>query len=112
MVYQKVVNFRKGPEAEIQRAFIKLVKERDWFAKETHGNAYQSGFPDIYLTHRRFGARWVECKCPVGYKFTSAQIDTFPLISANGSGIWIITAATEFEYLKLFGPENWYMYLK
>ena len=72
---------------------------------------YQSGFPDLYAYNRRYGARWIEVKNPIAYSFTPAQIDTFPDFAAHGIGVWILTAANEFEYKKLFGPPNWHTFL-
>lgn len=79
--------------------------------KETHGNMFQKGFPDLYATHVKYRQRWIEIKQPVGYSFTAAQLEDFPLLEANGSPIWIMTAATETEYLKLWKPSNWSFYL-
>lgn len=87
------------------------MRHRGWFVKETHGNLYQSGFPDVYCTHSQYGIRWVECKNAEAYCFTPAQLETFPKLAANGTGIWIIVAATEAEYQKLWSPPNWYVYL-
>ena len=80
---------------------------------ETHGNMYQCGFPDIYATHSRYGIRWIEVKLPEmkGSKFTPAQHEHFPKLLANGTRIWVLTAATEFEYNKLFSPCNLPYYL-
>ena len=72
---------------------------------------YQEGFPDLYCCHFRFGPRWIEVKMPTGYAFTPAQIKTFPEFNAKGVSVWIMTAATEFEYKKLFKPQNWHTYL-
>lgn len=108
-------NFRskQGPEAKIQKALIEYLKCRDWYVKSTHGNMYQSGFPDLYCTHAHHGVRWVEVKLPgmKGSKFTPAQLETFPQLRANGTRIWILTAATHAEYQKLFGPDNVDYYL-
>ncbi len=84
---------------------------RDWFVIKTHGNEYQSGLPDLYAAHMSFGPRWIETKTPDKYAFTPAQLKTFPLMQAAGVGIWVLTAATEYEISKLFGPANWYHYL-
>jgi len=78
---------------------------------ETHGNMYQSGFPDLYICHARYGTRWVEVKVKDKYKFTGAQLENFPAMSAKNVGIWILTAATEEEYAKLFKPANWHTFL-
>jgi len=79
----------------------------------THGNAFQHGFPDLFCTHARFSMRWVEVKLPdmKGSHFTSAQLEYFPKLTANGAGVWIMTAATEQEYQLLFERANWWTYL-
>jgi len=79
----------------------------------THGNLYQRGFPDLYATHFKFGPRWIEVKLPnmKGSRFTPAQMESFPKLRANGTRIWILTAATESEYQKLFKPDNVQYYL-
>lgn len=102
---------RIGPEAKIQVELEKFLKGKDWLVKSTHGNVYQSGFPDLYCAHLKYGARWVEVKNPLAYSFTPAQIAFFPLLNAHGVGVWILTAATEHEYEKLFKPANWLHYL-
>ena len=105
------VNHKKGPEAKIQEAIIAMLRYRGWFVMNTHGNMFQAGFPDLYATHTDFKARWVEVKNPFSYKFTPAQLDKFPKFESHGAGVWILTAATEAEYKKLFSPSNWYQYL-
>lgn len=101
----------KRPEAIVQQEVIKLMRYKGWFVKETHGNMFQSGFPDLFCCHTRYGQRWVEIKLPKGSRFTAAQLEDFPKICANGSGVWIMLAATESEYEKLFKKPNWYVYL-
>ena len=56
------LNPRKGPEAKIQEAIIKKIKSLDWYVKSTHGNMYQSGFPDLFISHAKYGQKWVEVK--------------------------------------------------
>lgn len=102
---------KQGPEAIIQAAIIAYMNARGWLIKETHGNMYQSGFADLYCTHSKYGVRWVECKQPVNYCFTPAQLEWFPKFTANGTGIWILNAATDAEYEKLWHPANWWTYL-
>ncbi len=77
----------------------------------THGNEFQSGFPDLYATHPTYGPRWVEVKKAIMFSFTPAQIVKFPLFQAHGAKIWIMTEATEEEYKKLFKPSNLDEYL-
>ena len=104
---------RKGPEHKIQEDVKNFLKIKGWYVKETHGNMYQSGFPDLFACHSRYGQRWIEIKLPggKGSKFTPAQMEDFPKLCAHGSGVWVITGATESEYEKLFQPPNWYQYL-
>lgn len=103
--------FRKKPEAIIQRKIVNMLVLKGWYCMETHGNMYQWGFPDVFATHTRFGARWIEVKNPLNYSFTAAQLECFPKLCAYGSPVWILTAATPEEYNKLFAPFNWFMYL-
>ena len=101
----------KGPEAIIQEALVKFLRERGWFVKETHGNMYQQGLPDLYCIKRRNGKRWIEVKNPAKYKFTPAQWEDFPRMIAEGDQIWVLTAATEVEYQKLFQKPNLWIFM-
>lgn len=102
---------RTNPEAAIQASIVNLLTLKGWFVKETHGNMYQSGFPDVYAAHRMYGSRWIEVKHPTKYSFTPAQMQDFPRFNAAGVGIWILVAGTESEYKKLFQSANWISYL-
>lgn len=99
-----------GPEHKIQQALIKFLELRGWHVMETHGNLFQRGFPDLYTVHPVHKQRWIEVKNPTSYSFTVAQKEHFPIIHAV-VGIWILVAATEEEYKKLFAPPNWEKYL-
>ena len=102
----------KKPETILQEAIMKSMTWKGWFCKNTHGNLYQSGFPDFFATHITYGHRWVEVKMPdrSGDPFTKAQHETFPLLCAHGSGVWVLIADTDFEYEKLFKKFNWWQY--
>jgi hypothetical protein len=76
------------------------------------GNVYQTGIPDLFIAHKKYGTRFLDIKNPVSYNFTGAQRLKWPLWDSFGIGIWIITAATEEEYQKLFLPPNWREYWK
>jgi len=104
---------KKKPETELQERIIDFLTLKGWFVKSTHGSMYQSGFPDLYCTHKTYGHRWIEVKMPhrTGDMFTSAQHETFPLLCQHGAGVWVLTAATEREYEKLFKRFNWWVYL-
>lgn len=104
---------RERPEAKIQKDLVAFLRNKGWHVMETHGNAFQSGFPDLYATHSRYGPRWIEVKLPdfKGSHFTASQLENFPKMCVNGSGVWIMTAANESEYLLLFKKYNWWAYL-
>lgn len=108
----KALPQRRGPEYKVREAIVLYLTERGWYVKITHGSAYQSGFPDLYATHRIHGPRWIEVKLPnmAGSRFTNAQLEEFPKLSVNGTKIWILVAANDNEYRKLFQPENWLEY--
>jgi len=72
----------------------------------THGSIYQTGFPDLYCQHVRWGPRWIDVKVKGRYSFTNAQRIKWPQWEKKGTGIWIIVDATEEEYAKLFQPPN------
>ena len=103
---------RKGPEKKIQEEIEEFLTKKGWLVVRTHGSMYQSGFPDDYITHKYYGPKWVEIKNPKSYCFTPAQLKMFPKFCANGAGVWVLVAPTETEYLKIFGPANWWKYIK
>lgn len=107
----KKLKKKAGPESIIQDALIDFLTLKGWYCKSTHGNIYQFGFPDLYACHKRYGSRWIEVKYLEGYRFTPAQLDVFPQFSAHGVGVWILVAATEYEYQKLFLPPNWHTFM-
>lgn len=103
---------KQGPEWHIQQDILKMLRERGWFCKVIHGNTFQTGLPDLYVCKRNYGSRWIEVKNPKAYKFMASQIETFHRLASEGIGVWILIAATEDEYQKLFGRPNWFWYLK
>jgi hypothetical protein len=103
---------KRGPEYIIQKDLVKLLESKGWFVKETHGNQYQSGFPDLFCTHRIYGHRWIDVKVAGRYRITPAQRRDWPKFCKAGSGVWILVAATETEYKKLFRAHNWWHYLE
>lgn len=101
-----------GPEWRIQQELIRFLRARNWMVEVTQGNLYQQGFPDLYMSHVKYGQRWVDVKNPVSYTFTRAQRAKWPVWERNGVGIWILTAPTNKEYDKLFAPPNMRKYWK
>ena len=107
----KDFNKKKRPEAKIQKEVIAYLEERGWFVKVTHGNAYQSGLTDLIVCHKVYKIRFIDIKVAGSYKLTKAQLRDWPKFCKNGAGVWIMVAATDFEYKKLFKEPNWAMYL-
>lgn len=103
---------KRGPEYYVREKIVKMLTRHGWIVKLIHGSMYQSGLPDIYATHKRHGPRWIEVKLPNmdGSRWTKAQLENFPLLSENGTGIWVLTADTDHEYKKLFDKPNWFEY--
>jgi hypothetical protein len=89
-----------------------FLKDRGWNVEQTHGNLYQTGFPDLYVAHSKWGQRWIDCKQPKRYSFTRDQKRKWPLWDTFGIGIWILTGANQAQYDVLFGPPNWRSYWK
>jgi len=110
---QKFRGTRSCPEKKIREDLIEYLVKRGWFVKTTHGNMFQSGFPDLYATHPLYGPRWIEVKLPEmkGSHFTSAQMKDFPKFQKHGSPIWVLVAATDDEYCKLFKESNFHLYV-
>jgi len=105
---------RGRPEAKVQKSIIEYLRNKEWLVMATHGNQYQHGFPDLFCTHTKYGPRWVEVKLPgmKGSKYTAAQLEYFPKLCANGSGVWVMTAPTVAQYTMLVTePPNWWQYL-
>jgi hypothetical protein len=109
---EKFLPRKKGnPEEEIRDDIKKFLECRAWFVKVTHGNMFQSGFPDLFACHAMYGTRWIEVKNPKKYAFTTQQLLDFPQFVSHGCGIWVMVGANEEEYQKLFKSCNWYTYL-
>lgn len=108
------LKLRDNPEKKIQEAIENMLRMKGWHVMRTHGNLFQSGFPDIFACHSRYGQRWIEVKLPgmKGSKFTPAQMEHFPKICANGSGVWVMTSTSEQEYIAVIKDKpNWWKFL-
>lgn len=107
---------KHGPEYTIQRNVIRYLKERGWHIERIaggvmQGGAVQSGLPDLFVCHNKYGTRFVELKNESHFVFTTAQKWKFPLLMDNGCGIWILTEASDDQYKRLFAPPNLWDYL-
>lgn len=107
------LRIKGDPERQIRDAIRDMLVLRGWFVKITHGSVYSEGLPDLIACHHSYGLRFIEIKLPgmAGSRFTAAQLRDFPQFVAHGCGIWIMTAASESEYEKLFKPQNLWQYL-
>ena len=109
---RKICRATHGPEWFIQKDLIRYLVTRGWNVEHTHGNLYQTGFPDLFVAHKKWGTRWIDVKQPKKYNFTRDQRRKWPIWDSFGIGIWILTAANQDEYDKLFKPPNWKSYWK
>lgn len=102
------------PEAKIQAKIKDKLELLGWFVKQTHGNAYSEGWPDLFACHPLYGQRWIEVKLPnmKGSRFTPAQERDFVKFCNHGSGVWVLTGDSDEEYQKLFQKPNWWQYLQ
>lgn len=95
----------KRPEDKIRDYIVNKLRTQRWLAEKTHGNAHQSGFPDIYAVNRRYGQRWIEVKRMTGVSFTESQRKCFPKWDSAGVGIWVLQAENQLD--RLFKAPNW-----
>jgi len=103
----RIIRNTHGPEWYIQNDLRTFLQCREWRVERMIGNALQTGIPDLYAFHRRHGERWIDVKTPGRYSFTNAQKIKWPIWADFNRGIWILTAANQIEYDKLFQPPNW-----
>jgi len=106
----KIRRNKHGPEWYIQRDLVRYLKDRGWLVERLIGNALQYGIPDLWIHHPLYGGRWIDVKNSEKYTFTIAQRRKWPRWESFGVGIWILTAANQTEYDKLFFPPNWRAY--
>jgi len=102
----------KQPEAIIQKDLIGLLTSKGWYVFVTHGSSHQAGLPDLYLTHKVYGPRWIDVKNPKRHRLTPAQKRVWTAFAQNGTGVWILTAATDSQIELLFKKPNWHLFWK
>ena len=108
----KKPTYKSRPEAAIQKRIIAMLRDRGWFCRSTHGNAYQRGFPDIFAYNDSFaklpwGAlRWIDCKVKGRSRYTKAQCQEWPEWELGNVGIWIMFEGDDENYKNLFQPPN------
>lgn len=106
-----IKSHKHGPEHKIREDIIRKLRFLGWYVKIIHGSMYQSGFPDLFACHSKYGVKLIEVKNKDAYHFTAAQLDEFPKLVANGASVYVLTSADDSEINKLRGGSNWYWYL-
>lgn len=89
-----------GPEFYIQNKWVDFLTNKQWHVERMVGNAFQTGIPDLYLGHKKYGTRWVDVKVYGRYSFTKAQRRKWPVWEKYNIGIWIIGAKSSAECTK------------
>jgi hypothetical protein len=97
----------KQLEAVIQEDIVHFLSLRGWLVHVTHMNMMEKGWPDMNALHPKYGIRFIDVKRPYQGQCTKAQKEYWPMMQAFGHAPYIMTAATEVEYKKLFGPPNY-----
>jgi hypothetical protein len=75
--------------------FKNLLKLRGWHCENIHGNQYQEGLPDCYISKKGFMPKWIEFKVIDDYNhvhLTRAQSIKFPILIASDVPIYAICA--------------------
>jgi hypothetical protein len=104
---------KHGGEWHIQQKLTAYLKAEGWHVERMIGNAFQTGVPDLYAAHPKWGTRWIDVKRPgKDYSFTKAQKRKWPVWEAFGIGIWILTGVDQENYDRLFKAPNWRDYWK
>lgn len=103
---------RHGPEWHIQQDLVRFLKTRGWLVERLIGNAFQTGIPDLYCHHPKWGGRWIDVKQPDRYSLTKAQRRKWPEWERFGVGVWILTGAAQEQYDLLFQAPNWRAFWK
>lgn len=98
---------RKKPEYDGARRLRNLMENLGWLTKKSHGNAYQSGWPDLFCSHPQFGQRWIETKAHNG-RLSEIQIKEFIEWTKFGVKIWVLR--DEKDYGWLFQNPNWWQW--
>ena len=85
------------------------MRSRGWHVTKMHGNLFPKGVPDLYCTHQKFGAKWIETKV-LGKKLRASQKKIFTEWARHGTrNIWVINHCDDYD--KLFDEPNWWKYV-
>jgi hypothetical protein len=109
--------FRSSPEDRIQERIKSFLEAHGWLVEKMHGNAFQKGIPDLYCFHPELNNpeglhRWVDVKVKGRYRYTKDQCQKWTKWEGFRLPVYIMVAATDEEYAKLFGRPNFRLYWK
>lgn len=96
------------PETKIVNKLTSRFKAAGCYVKKLHGNAFQSGLPDLLVISKQWGTIFVEVKTPRG-KLSPRQINEFAKMSRVGAKIFVINNADNWDIVKTKKP-NWAAY--
>jgi hypothetical protein len=83
---------KKEENLKIVEPLSEYMQYQGWVVEKTHGNRFQSGFPDLFCCHSQHYIRWIECKVIRNHNihFEQSQIIKFSKWISHGVKIWII----------------------
>ncbi len=102
---------KHGKEWKIQRDIIRYLEDRNWMVKVVCASLFNYGFPDLLVCHAKYGIKLIEVKVATSFRFTPAQLRDFKEFISHGAPIYILTAANEENYQRLFRKSNLWIYL-
>lgn len=94
-------------EETIERKLMKNLWDYGWFCKKLHGNAYQSGLPDLLVARSDRFQGFIEVKRPVQFSFENSQLITFPQMDAAGCQIYVLDGFSDEHISLLARKPNW-----
>lgn len=99
-------------EKQIEVKLMKRLEYYGWFVKKLHGNTFQSGMPDLFVSRKDLGIRLIEIKKPGSWSFTNSQKSTFPLLMASGAPVYLLFGYSDEDIILLSSPPNLVNYLE
>lgn len=101
---------RNNPEKQLEHKIRKLMEDRGWMVKKTHGSGFSKDWPDLFTHHPIYGTRWIELKVPgPSGRLSDGQIREFSKWKMFNCGVWVLTSEKDYELL--FKGANFGYYL-
>jgi len=103
----------KNPETALYEKIKEHLEYKGWFVQNIHGNKFQSGLPDMFISRLSHPQRWVELKTPARAReknggLSPRQMEKFMNMDRAGCLIYVLTAVDQFTLL--YGAPNWKAY--